>query len=635
MIAPKGKSRRRVLAGLAVTAFLAILAALFLRRSDTFADRVELPLYDALTEALWPWKAGHPDVVLVTIQDASRWPLDDTALAEMLENISRGGPSVIAVDLIRDRYLPDDPASPGALRLSRLVLESPNILMARGIPGESGADFLPPPFLRDLAEEESMLRIGIAGFPVDGRGEQMIRRGLISIDEGRWFSLPALAAYYHRLHVAPDQAESHVEKLQQLGGVTDFSGGYAELPGGGDQFLLKPGPDLDHCFPVVAAESLAAMDEETLHRSFAGKLVYFGTHDASISQDEKPVVGHPSLRGIKLLAATSAQLLREMEGRESPVKWSSDFAEILLAALSALVATLLCWKAPGPLLLRTLLLGPLLALLLFAAAAISLSRGIWLPVGASLVSSLLAVGGGYAVMFAAERRDKGAIYKLLEKHLSVEVAARIWQNNEALLHGSPPPPEMFIGTALFADLKGYSGITREFEEQGRNRELVDWLNRYLEAVVPAVKESGGFIQQFAGDGIFVIFGFPESAGSGHAMRAVQCAKSIADVVAKLNPVMTAGLPPYLARVGIYTGEILSGTVGDARQMQFTFLGSTINKAARLESLRKGDHDTRTRPVRVLVSGPTRDAVDEPLVPFGDGPQELDPKLPPEPVWMLP
>lgn len=635
MIAPKGKSRARVLAGLAVTALLAILASLGLRHSETFADRVELPLYDALTEALWPWQTGHPDVVLVTIQDASRWPLDDTALADLLETISRGGPSVIAVDLIRDRHLPDDPASPGALRLSRLVLESPNILMARGIPGDSGADFLPPPFLRDLSDEESMLRVGIAGFPVDGRGEQMIRRGLISIDEGRWFSLPALAAYYHRLHVAPDEAESHVEKLQQLGGVTDFSGGYARLGGGGDQFLLKSGPDLDRCFPVLAAESLAAMDEDMLRRTFAGKLVYFGTHDASIAQDEKAVAGHPSLRGIKLLAAASAQLLREMEGREPPAKWSGNLAEILLAVLSVLVATLLCWKAPGPLLLRTLVLFPLLALLLLGFAAISLSRGVWLPVGVPLVSSLLAVGGGYAVMFAAERRDKGAIYKLLEKHLSEEVAARIWQNNEALLHGSPPPPEMFLGTALFADLKGYSGITREFEEQGRNRELIDWLNRYLEAVVPAVKESGGFVQQFAGDGIFVIFGFPESAGSGHARRAVECAKAIAGAVARLNPGLPAGLPPYLVRVGIYTGEILSGTVGDARQMQFSFFGSTINKAARLESLRKGDHDTRNRPVRVLVSSPTRDAVDEALVPFGDGPQELDPKLPPEPVWMLP
>lgn len=635
MIAPKGKSRRRVLAGLAVTAILAILAALGLRHSETFADRVELPIYDALTEALWPWKTGHPDVVLVTIQDASRWPLDDSALADLLETISRGRPSVIAVDLIRDRHLPDDPASPGAQRLSRLVLESPNILMARGIPGESGADFLPPPFLRDLTDEESMLRIGIAGFPVDGRGEQMIRRGLISIDEGRWFSLPALAAFYHRLHVAPDQAESHVEKLQQLGGFGDFSGGYARPGGGGDQFLLKSGPDLDRCFPVLAAESLATMDEEALRRAFAGKLVFFGTHDASIAQDEKAVVGHPALRGIKLLAAASAQLLREMEGHEAPVKWSSDFAEILLAAISVLVATLLCWKAPGPLPLRTIVLFPLLALLLLGAAAISLSLGVWLPVGVSLVSSLLAIGGGYAVMFAGERRDKGAIYKLLEKHLSEEVAARIWQNNEALLQGNPPPPEMFIGTALFADLKGYSGITREFEEQGRNRELVDWLNRYLEAVVPAVKESGGFVQQFAGDGIFVIFGFPESAGSGHAKRAVECAKAIADIVGRLNPDLPADLPPYLVRVGIYTGEILGGTVGDARQMQFSFLGSTINKAARLESLRKGDHDIRNRPVRVLVSSPTRDAVDEPLVPFGDGPQELDSKLPPEPVWMLP
>ena len=160
MIAPKGKSSRRVLAGLAIMAMLAILGGLGLRRSETFVERIELPLYDALTESLWPWETGHPDVVLVTIQDASRWPLDDMALADLLETISRGGPSVIAVDLIRDRYLPDDPASPGAVRLSRLVLDSPNILMARGIPGEAGADFLPPPFLRGLTDEESMLRMG-------------------------------------------------------------------------------------------------------------------------------------------------------------------------------------------------------------------------------------------------------------------------------------------------------------------------------------------------------------------------------------------------------------------------------------------------------------------------------------------
>lgn len=620
---------------MALIAIATALLAIGLRRTTSFATTVELPVYDFLTTKTWPWKSrAHPMIVLVTMSDENFWRgLNDENLANLITRLKSGAPTVVAVDLIRDNALP-----PGSGELKDAVVNrSPGetvVLMAAGIPGLGGKEnFMPPSFLRDPDLRDA--HVGFTVMPEDSPGRPMVRRGLVAVHGGEWLSMPAQAAVNHLTFHDPARLEKLFEQLSSIASLHPTAGGYAGNNGGGNQFLLKSGTNLNERYPVIAAESIAAMDEQSLKNHFAGKIIFIGT-EPNLSQDEKPVAGNSSVRGIKLLALATDQLLRELDSSEKPIGWIRDWVEDSSVIAAATLAVTACAALGGPLLLRILTIIPILSAAWLVAGGWLLQRGIWVPVGAPVFVTLLSGTAAHSLMYLSEQKDRLRSFSLLEKHLSPEVAGAIWEHNEALLKDLGPAPETIHATALFADLKGYSGITDRFEKNSRSQQFIDWLNTYLQAVIPVVRNESGFVQQFAGDGIFVIFGFPVSKNGEHPLHAVRCARQIAEIVAGLNHSLDPGMPPYHARIGIYTGDIICATVGDRSHASYSFFGSTINKAARLESLHKERHAVDVEPVRILISEPTRHALDAScqVVPFSEEPVALDPNLPPERVWKI-
>lgn len=632
----KGKTQLR---SLAVWALIAVLW-IGLRRSQWFAALVELPVYDLITVATWPWEAEpHPDIVLLTMSDEAFWRgLDDARLADLINRLSSADASVIAVDLIRDNPLP-----PGTETLENAVLGSgagsAHVLMASGLPGSGeSADFKAPAFLR--IADRSLDHVGLAVMPLDTPGSPMVRRGLVAINGGEMLTMSAQAVARHLAKGDDEELAQAFEVLAEISDLPADAGGYAgwENDGGdgaGNQFLLKPMRNAAKRYPVVAAETVAQMTDDEARDTFVGKIIFIGT-EPNLTQDEKPVAGDPALRGVKIIAMATDQLLREAGGKEVPVRWMSNGTEDLAVALAVLLGSLSCLLPFGPFWARVLLVVPLLSVAWFSLGIWMLKDGIWFPVGAPLCATVTAGGIAWLRMLFYERRKRKSMYSLMESHLSPEVAGMIWKHNEELLLGRGTPPEMIHATAFFADLKGYSGIIDGFQRRGKNRAAIHWLDEYLKAVIPLVRADKGFVQQFVGDEIFVIFGFRAQEGGNHALQAVRCALKIAATVKSLNAEMGEGEPNYLARIGIYTGDIICGSVGDRIHRSYSFFGSTINKAARLESLRKDMHDTEKDPVRVLASDATRQAAGNGalFLPFGDGMMELDPQLPEEIVWKV-
>ena len=631
------KPKARHLTNVAIAAVAIALVVIGLRRTPLFAAWIELPLYDALVTTAQPWPApAPPPITLVTMTDEAFWRgLDDDRLLELLDRVSQSAPSVILVDLIRDAEIPE-PYPPGTARLENLVLHGPvPIIMACGIPGAAGIDgFEPPVFLR--TPDRTADFAGLAAMPIDHPGRPMVRRGLVAIHGGDLLSLPAHAALHHLACHHPQDSSLHHERLATISDLPETAGGYAGGLGGGNQFLLKPWPAIERSFPTIAAESIHNQSAETLRELLHGRIVFIGT-ERILSQDEKPVPGNPDLRGIRLIAAATTQLLDELQGITKPVRWLPDLAEDAIVLLTAMLCAFGCAAPFGPLAVRLVLWIPICLLVILAGGVATLTvAGLWLPVGAPVTATALSGLSAFALTLVHERRQRSLTYQLLEKHLSPEVADAVWRHNSTMLSGHGPPPEMFRGTALFADLKGYSGITEQFLQSGRNHILIDWLNHYLRAVIPAIRDHGGFVQQFAGDGVFVIFGFPPGGErASHATHAVNCAVVIASAVEQLNRLQDPALPPYHVRIGIYTGDIIAGQVGDQAHASYSFFGSTINKAARLESLEKRQHEVASEAVRILASDSTRtEAVPSTgsLIPFSAEPSLLDPNLPPEPVW---
>ena len=139
--------------------------------------------------------------------------------------------------------------------------------------------------------------------------------------------------------------------------------------------------------------------------------------------------------------------------------------------------------------------------------------------------------------------------------------------------GAPAAEERRQVTVLFADLSGYTAVAERMDPEAV-KSLVD---RALMRLGAEVERYGGTVDKYIGDNVMAIFGAP-LAHEDDEERAVRAGLGMQAAMAEVN----AGLPPgvdFDLRVGINTGEVLAGAVGES----YTVTGDTVNVASRLQS----------------------------------------------------
>ena len=136
-------------------------------------------------------------------------------------------------------------------------------------------------------------------------------------------------------------------------------------------------------------------------------------------------------------------------------------------------------------------------------------------------------------------------------------------------------------TIMFCDIKGFTSITEKFGPD-KTFELVD---KVFEILVRKVNDYQGVVNELRGDGILAFFGAPialEDAPQRAIRSALAIHKEMNTFNYAQNPDNTT--PPILLRIGINTGPVVVGTVGNDLRVQYTAMGDTINMASRMESL---------------------------------------------------
>jgi class 3 adenylate cyclase len=145
-------------------------------------------------------------------------------------------------------------------------------------------------------------------------------------------------------------------------------------------------------------------------------------------------------------------------------------------------------------------------------------------------------------------------------------------------------------SVLFVDLRGYS----RYAEPLAPREIFSAISRYAEAVSVVVRERGGTVVEFAGDGLMAVFGAP-LALERKEEAAVAAALAIQAAVRDL------ALPDgrrFAVGIGIATGPAFVGSIGTGDRLIWTALGNTTNLASRLQSM------TRELEAGVIVDAAT-------------------------------
>jgi len=153
-------------------------------------------------------------------------------------------------------------------------------------------------------------------------------------------------------------------------------------------------------------------------------------------------------------------------------------------------------------------------------------------------------------------------------------------------------------TVLFADMKGSMELLADRDPE-KARKLLDPV---IEHMMEAVHRYEGTVSNLMGDGIMALFGAP-LAHEDHAVRACYAALTMQESVKRYAEEVrrTEGLPIQI-RVGLNSGEVVVGSIGNDLKMDYTAIGQTVHLASRMEQIADPGAIAVTRDMLALAEG---------------------------------
>ncbi len=203
-----------------------------------------------------------------------------------------------------------------------------------------------------------------------------------------------------------------------------------------------------------------------------------------------------------------------------------------------------------------------------------------------LMASLISIGHG------AERKSRAHIWKkmastvdrsVLEEILTKDYKHRKWVDNAAV---------------MFIDLKGFTGLCESYDA----RLVSEHLGKYYDIVVTAVHKQGGMVDKFIGDGVMAAWGATGQV-SFDMSSPLKAALEILEKIDQENKFRTdENLVDFELGIGIHSGRVCAGIIGNDQRAEFTVIGNPVNIASRLESISREMND------RIILSGDYYDQV---------------------------
>ncbi len=131
-------------------------------------------------------------------------------------------------------------------------------------------------------------------------------------------------------------------------------------------------------------------------------------------------------------------------------------------------------------------------------------------------------------------------------------------------------------TILFCDIRAYSTLSESMSPE----QTFNFLNAYLSRVGPVIQRNNGFVNQYYGDGIMAIY-------RNNAQDAVITAIEMQKEVSKYNIQREQKeRMPIRIGIGIHTGPLMLGIIGDQQRMDTGAVADSVNIASRMEGLTK-------------------------------------------------
>jgi class 3 adenylate cyclase len=266
-------------------------------------------------------------------------------------------------------------------------------------------------------------------------------------------------------------------------------------------------------------------------------------------------------------------------------------------AAGALFALAAIAAASGPALRRRRETLEAAAAAALAALALTID-GEGILIGVAFVLGLAAIGRYAQALVSATRDAPARLFAAFEREneargrfLPRTLVDRLGRTLDDVEIGDRATEPM---TVLFADIRDSTALTEELTSENAFVLIADFFARSARVV----REHRGSVDRYLGDGYMALF--PRCVED-----ALDAALALQNAVRELN---REGIgPPIEIGVGIHTGPVTFGTVGDARHIDTTIVSDTVNTAKRVEGLSKRLRHAvvATEDVMHLVRDPSR------------------------------
>ncbi|HEA65376.1 MAG TPA: adenylate/guanylate cyclase domain-containing protein [Desulfobacterales bacterium] len=137
-------------------------------------------------------------------------------------------------------------------------------------------------------------------------------------------------------------------------------------------------------------------------------------------------------------------------------------------------------------------------------------------------------------------------------------------------------------TVMFCDMEGFTQLSEKLGPE----EAYTIMDQVYEILIHKVHDYEGTVNEMTGDGIMALFGAPIALEDA-PQRAIRSGYAIHREMSRFNDRMKQekeNLPPLKMRIGIHTGPVVVGTLGNDLRVEFKAVGDTVNLASRMEGL---------------------------------------------------
>jgi len=309
-----------------------------------------------------------------------------------------------------------------------------------------------------------------------------------------------------------------------------------------------------------------------------GNIVFIGTSAAGL-KDIRTTALNPIKGGVAVHAQLVEQIL--LQDFLTRPDWAPG-AELLYLIVLGMILILLmprvgaAWCA----IIGLLALMGVLASSWYAFTAHRLLVDPVLPSAACLLIYLAAS----LLNFLRTESEKRHIRHAFSHYMSPAMVKKLAENPAHLKLGG----EMRNMTLLFADIRGFTSISEQFEAE----ELTSFINCFLTPMTGIILERSGTIDKYMGDCIMAFWNAPLD-DPNHANNACEAALVMRDLIAPWNEERRKEFeakgktyPAINIGIGLNTGDCCVGNMGSDQRFDYSVLGDDVNLASRLEGQSK-------------------------------------------------